>query len=347
MEPESVAPEPSKGAPDQPAGQAGQVQDSSARPKDYRDDVNIETEPTIDEESFGKSYFKRHHATVILSTAFIILVGLAFVLYPLRKPVYRPQAFQMTIEVNTTLTGALITVEKKAPNRFLLDIYLYTAAPNLTNLLFGSVGLQIPAPASCQSSCRSDLVRNGFFNGQTDYITELISSFKPMTTKTNYIALTGSEWEASAEFAVTAPMFAWDENGLDIEAQLPAVQLLAFPGQSLGDPNIWIYYALSSAVYDWAGGPLPNYFYRPPGQPSSVVAWRLPVKELSGPSPVSGTDSATADEDSFRTFVSGVLLGTAGGAIVAAIQEAGHSKRRKRARTAPPTKLTASPTDPR
>jgi len=345
MKHESATPEPAREPLGGGADRAARVHNSPKSPKNDRDATDVESEPAIDEKSIGKLYFKRHRATTLLLALFVIMIVLAFLLYPRRQPVYRPQAFQVDIVTSTTFTGALIYVEKVASNRFSLSIYIYADAPKSANRVFGAVYVNLPAPASCKPSCHSDLSPNGAFSGQTDYIREFIASFHPMTAKTNYIALTGSsQWEASAQFFITAPVFAWDENGLDVEGQLPAVQLLAFPRQSLGDPNIWIYYALSNATYDWTGGPAPNYSHRSSQQILSV--WVLPVKELLSPTQVSGTDNSNASDDSFRTFVSGVLLGIAGGAFVGAIQEASHSKRRTRVSANRSTKVTISRAEP-
>jgi hypothetical protein len=265
------------------------------------------------------SFYQRYRVTAILLTLFIIMLDLAFLFYPRRQPVYRPQPFTVGIATSSTLTGITINVSKIAADRFNLDISVYARTSGFAHPISATIILRVPASARCTSSCHSDLRSYGF--GRLDDITEDMSSFKLVTSKTNPLSLPGPQWEESATFFVKASVFGWDENGLDVEAQLPSV-LLFDPDNPAENPRTAIYYNLPNGVYDWAEGPSPYYF--PPFQ----VAWSLYAKDLSSPIPVSGTDSVSASEDSARTLAAGVLLGAGGGAFVGAIQEASHTKRK-------------------
>lgn len=186
------------------------------------------------------------------------------------------------------------------------------------------MSLHLPAPVtseSCRPSfdCNSHLITNGPYTG-SDYVAYFTNAFKPLPGG-------GPLWYSATNFVVAAPVFGWNENGLVAEAQLPAVQLLTYYShQSLGNPDTVVSYSLSGTAYDWAGGPSPSYVLRPPVLPSRATVWQLPVQQLLNPIPVGGTDSSTATWDSLRTFVSGALLGIAGGALVGAIQVALDSK---------------------
>ena len=180
---------------------------------------------------------------------FIIMTVLAFVIYPRRPAVYRPQSFVVQIQTDIEVTNVQIAVAKLSSNRFSLEIDTTTDTPNPLGLGGLTISLQLPVPVtpgSCEVSCFSKVVSNGSFAGEVDYVHYLVSDFEeePGT----------SLWLSRTILTVDAPVFAFNENGLDVEAQLPAVQLLTIAG----DPNIEIFYYLHDAADDWAGGPSPT-----------------------------------------------------------------------------------------
>jgi hypothetical protein len=132
------------------------------------------------------------------------------------------------------------------------------------------------------------------------------------------------------------PWLPLEANGLDVEGQLPVVSIgpLSEPSgsnsQSSASSNLKVeirYYIPDLTGYDWTGGP--EAFPVPSGRnyPASVE-WIEPLSTLSAPVAVTGTNHSAAEWDSFRTFVVGILVGVAGGALIGAIQEFTHRKDR-------------------
>jgi hypothetical protein len=129
------------------------------------------------------------------------------------------------------------------------------------------------------------------------------------------------------QFTINAPSLVWSENGLNIEAYLPSVQLFksdSGPSKPFGNPHVSIYYILSDAAYDWTGGPSPQFTRALSSDPSHGVEtdWELHKKDLGNPISVNGQDNSAATQDNLLIFVAGALVGIAGGALVGAIQEA-------------------------
>ena len=271
----------------------------------------------------ASSIFKRYRKAWILFALFIIIGAIAALIYPSRPAIYRPQPFQIQVRASEKVTYLAVGVGKLSSGLFSLGIFIETTTPkHPQSKVYAQVSLQLPAPVTTEScklslGCSSDLVTEGLNAGQDDveYSTD---AFKPYPGGPG-----GPARSTIAQFVVAAPVFAWNENGLDVEAQLPAVQLLTYyPHQSLSDPTIMVGYRISGTAYDWAGGPAPSYVVRPPLYANSAAVWQLPVQQLVNPIPVSGTDSSTATWDSLLTFASGAFLGIAGGALVGAIQVA-------------------------
>jgi hypothetical protein len=308
-------------APSEPA------QESSSPPEQP---VAVTSVSAANDESDGRIYFKRYRGVTALLALFIIMVAVAFVLYPRRPAVYRPQPFTVKITATEELTTIAVVVEKLSAKKFGLIISLGADAPSLpVTQVFAETQLQLPAPvaaASCRlPNCASAVGGSGFFAGQNYYVTDYSGDFKPPPGM--------STWAWNEAFIVDTSQFAFDENGLDVEMQLPVVQVSAKDG----NPAIEIGYFLHNPGYDWTGGPSPSYGARQLGRLGWAVDWQLSANQLSNPVPVSGTDNNTAADDSYRTFASGALLGVAGGALVGAIQEATHSRWHRKAGTPGPS----------
>jgi hypothetical protein len=119
---------------------------------------------------------------------------------------------------------------------------------------------------------------------------------------------------ATADFFVNARSFGVTSNGVDASAAIPEVIYL---GQ--GNPILLTAYRLQSASsYDWSSLPAAAVT-------GTVVAWQqdLASGDTAGRTAV-GVDHAGQTSDDIKIFVAGALLGIAGGAIVAAVQEAMH-----------------------
>ena len=119
---------------------------------------------------------------------------------------------------------------------------------------------------------------------------------------------------ATADFFVNARSFGETSNGVDAAAAIPEV---IYEGQ--GNPILLTAYRLRSASsYDWSSLPAAAVT-------GTVAAWQqdLASGDTAGRTAV-GVDHAAQTGDDIKIFVAGALLGIAGGAIVAAVQEAMH-----------------------
>jgi hypothetical protein len=238
MEHESAAPEPGKESSGR-VEQAAQVQDSPVLANDYRDAAAVRAEPKNDREPTIEFYFKRHRGITVLLVIFIIMVAVAFAIYPRRAAIYRPQSFTVKVGTSTELTYVLVGVAKLSSDSFRLGIALQADAPSLPQTrILALIDLQLPGQvtaASCKAHCLSKVVSNGFFAGQSDYVMYVTTSF-------TRVPRASSTWQWTNEFVVDAPVFAFDENGLDVEAQLPQVQILSLLHKPVGKPTAEIVY---------------------------------------------------------------------------------------------------------
>jgi hypothetical protein len=345
MERDSTAPEPAIESGERDAGQAAEVHDSPAPAKDHHNIFPAASQPTVDEGPIGKFYFKRYRGTWILLSLFVIVISLAFLIYPRRSAIYRPQPFVVQVQADVPVTDIGVSVVKQAPKQFNLGVVVDTVSPDRQGSVSVTVDATLPSPVTrqscaaphCSASSISNIVASeDFFAGEAYYVKDDVTATKFTTTADGH-----ADWRSIANLVVDAPAFAWDENGLDVEAQLPEVQL-SDPHESLNGPNVAIAYYLPSG-FDWTGGPSPVYantFHMPGAYlaPGGAMVWVQSVKDLPNPIPASGTDNSAAALDSTRTFISGALLGIAGGALVGAIQETTHKKRRLGPRNGPLSK---------
>jgi hypothetical protein len=88
-----------------------------------------------------------------------------------------------------------------------------------------------------------------------------------------------------------------------------------------GNTPVYVAYHVG-ARYDWTGGPGPYSNAR------SWTQWQEPLSAMSSPIGVSGSNNSASQTDTFRIFAAGILLGVAGGALIAAMQEFAHRKER-------------------
>lgn len=303
-------------SPEQAAGQVIPV--DTAIPAGRNQGEAIRPESVTKEAPRSRSFYvKRHRAAVLLFIVFVIMLASAFLIYPNRGPVYRPQPFN--VEIDATGVASINIIVSGAAHKYSLVIapyYLPASSPSITfyvDLPYGVTPTDCGKP-NCSVETFDDVPGMGASN----------------VVEANQASL-------SLSLNVENPAFAWKSNGLDLEGQLPQVQVDPAPhskGQPV-NPNVTIYYVIPNGnSYDWTGGPEPAYeplgwehIYGPPGasfEPSEV--WYQSVDSLASPIPISGNDNSAANSDNLRIFVAGALLGIAGGALVGAIQEFTHKE---------------------
>jgi hypothetical protein len=268
------------------------------------------------------------------------MIALGFLLYPHRQAVYHPPPFQLQFTFhNLPVQGVTVSVGKEASNQFYLDVSVPGASPKAITEYSSSVfwTLQVPGKvtlASCnfkRSGCNAFTSRGAVYTEIDDV---------PVVKRTV------GGWVFERKYILRASSFAWNENGLNIEAQLPIAQFsfttthkfrrvfdkylkhLSNPSERLNyeNPNVSMnYYIADARTYDWIGGPQPNFEYLYRGRP---VVWNQRVSAMTESGAVNGVNSSAADWDSLRILGAGVLFGIAGGSLVGAIQEAIDAERK-------------------
>ena len=118
-------------------------------------------------------------------------------------------------------------------------------------------------------------------------------------------------------FTIKSQSLTWNANGLTVEAQLPVVRAFGPLHKLPGDTSVAIVYHVPGAGhYDWTGGPPPVS-----NRSDLGTSWSETLRTLSRPVSLSGTDGSASDTDTLRTLFAGTLLGVAGAALIAAVQE--------------------------
>ncbi len=123
---------------------------------------------------------------------------------------------------------------------------------------------------------------------------------------------------ATADFFVKARSFGVTSNGVNASAAIPEV---LYGG--LGQPMLLTLYHLRSANnYDWSASPVAAVT-------SATAQWQQDVASGDTPGRAAvGVDHSAQTRDDIKIFIAGALLGIAGGAIIAAVQEAMHLSHR-------------------
>jgi hypothetical protein len=136
------------------------------------------------------------------------------------------------------------------------------------------------------------------------YTWQKLLSFRPVK----------SAGTATADFFVKARSFGVISNGVSASAAIPEV-IYEGPGK----PMLLTLYRLPSASsYDWSASPTAAVT-------SSTAQWQQDL--ASGDTPgrtAAGINHSAQARDDIKIFIAGALLGIAGGAIIAAVQEAMH-----------------------
>jgi hypothetical protein len=125
---------------------------------------------------------------------------------------------------------------------------------------------------------------------------------------------------ATATFRIKANGIVPAANGLTASAALPQ----AFYDCPVSDPRCPTptldtrYDIASAASYDWSSLPYQHVS-------ASTISWSEQVQSGAAPGRVAvGIDPASQSRDDARTFVAGALIGLAGGALLAGVQELLH-----------------------
>lgn len=106
--------------------------------------------------------------------------------------------------------------------------------------------------------------------------------------------------------------FAFDANGVTVEAQIPSFEVAPMLVKF-----VTVHYHIPDAAsYDWGGAPeAPNSVTK------DEASWHEPLSNATSTTPVDAINHDAETLDNTRVFIAGVLLGIAGAALIAGAQE--------------------------
>ncbi len=253
------------------------------------------------------SRLRRFRTAIVLSIVFVLLVVVAYQLYPRRAPVSRPPLYSLVVRQYVPLTALQVEVTEKPAGHYHLMFTVVVGKDTGSATRSVSIAFQ-PSVKVLHLSCVPSAACAATMRNGHQSITVRPRGFNNSP---------GAYYYTLPEITFVSTRFAWDANGLQLEATVPTVSVLGCPKGCLGGSLRvqTIYAVVDGSSYTFTGGPPPSSV-----QPSSV-AWTIPVAQLATPNTVSATDLSAADRDTLKTFAAGAILGIAGGALVGAVQE--------------------------
>ena len=293
------------------------------------------------------SILRRFGTAIVLFVVFVALLALSWLLYPKRAEVNRPAPFALamisargpkvggfdviplTIAPNPPYSNPSKVSVTIAPRRG--DIYAvqvrWTYTPALCTdgqNLGQSLGVGC-APTSPPYEVAGSLLNlslphgatildcRGCQTGSLVVLPEQDSTVQPNYGIPDATVLTASPpalpVTAAWNFEIHDTAFAWSANGLTAEASLPIVTFQNNGNTGFGIVDV-TYRIPGGTSYDWNNGPDPDH-----------LTWTEPVSSATTAVQVAGNNNSSASRDTLQVLIVGILLGTAGGALVGAIQE--------------------------
>ncbi len=290
----------------------------------------------------GRSNRRRFGTAIVLFVVFVLLVAISVWLYPRRAVVNRPAPFTLTLVSARAPIGALdtlplaivpnqaytdpssVTVVVRPAGRHLYSVLVrWTYSPALCSHgedLLESEGSGCGPTSPPYEEAGSDLgvslpsgatmIHN---HGSQVDLPERDAKVMPNLGLPDASVYTSTPpafpITAMWNFEIHDTSFAWAANGLTAEASLPIVNFQNNGDTGYGDVTV-TYRIPGGRSYDWSNGPDPDR-----------LTWTEPVDAASTAVLVAGNDNSVADTDNRDVLIVGILLGTAGGALVGAIQE--------------------------
>lgn len=320
-------------------------------------DVVVPTPVENADQGDGRSTSRRSHrprsgTAIVLFVVFLVLLGFSAWLYPRRAVINRPAPFALTMisavgpEIGAFDVIPLTIVANPAysnPSEVNVlvepvghDVYgvhiSWTYSPSVCNegqdRVQGEIAGCAPmsAPYEVAGSELNVSVPIGAtilhchscLPGRQHLFAEQDSTVRPEPAIPDATVLSATTpappVTASWKFEVHDTAFAWAANGLNAEASLPVVNFLNNGNVGYGDVTV-TYRIPGGSRYDWNDGPDPD-----------KLTWSEPVSAATTAIEVAGINNGAASGDTRDVLIVGILLGTAGGALVGAIQEFAHAR---------------------
>jgi hypothetical protein len=251
-----------------------------------------------------RSWWKKYRTAIVLAVISLVLFLVTAGLYP--STTQLPVPLSSTLALQATQPVASITYEvdqiSSSVAEMKVTILLPVGAP-IPAANTPVVGLVLSPPigtsfTTCPApACKSE--------------SKGISSWKVLLAFSPFTSPNGTSGIALADFFVRAYGFGGTYNDVNASVVAPAV---IYHGS--GTPTLLTQYDIPDAAkYDWSVFPLE--FASP-----TFATWSEPVTNGQITARVAdGTDFANQGKDNYHTFLAGVILGLAGGALLTALQE--------------------------
>ena len=255
---------------------------------------------------------------VFLVIAGLLALGTALLL-PSDTPIYTPRTFGISDVVSSDPVEDIVATVTIRGDDHEIDITVVTQhlrstrAGNTVGLL-----LHLPEGVTAQECHDYNCLNEGAGQGEVVLLQAMSSPLIPMGPAQS-IGKPASQpsstpWAADLFATVVGPGFAFNANGVTAEAELPS-----FDVTSTSLKSVTVDYGIPGATsYDWGGTPTP-YF---PLQ--NQVQWQESSSDAANSTLVNGVDHAAQSRENTYIFIAGILLGTAGSAVIAAFQELLH-----------------------
>ena len=251
-----------------------------------------------------RSWWEKYRTAIILAAISLVLFLVTAGLYP--STAQLPVPLSSTLALQATQPVASITYEVDQISSYVAEmkvtILLPVGAP-IPPANTPAVGLVVSPPIGTRfTTCPAPACKSES-NGVSSW--KVLLAFRPFTSPN------GTSGIAFADFFVRAHGFGGTYNDVNASVVAPAV---IYHGS--GTPTLLTQYNIPDAAkYDWSVFPLE--FASP-----TFATWSEPVTSGQITARVAdGTDFANQGKDNYHTFLAGVILGLAGGALLTALQE--------------------------
>jgi hypothetical protein len=228
----------------------------------------------------------------------------AIALFPEHSPLVNPTPFEVVIDSHTPLDTVSLDITRTGQSVYRVTIYV-TAGIHVAGQNEGDLSIYVPGdfPVSCSRG-----VMYCSYEAAFDYTTMIEPMIIEVDGRNRLYHMT-----------INDPRFGFASNGESAVAELPTVE-----GTGLGTPMFAAGYKIPHAdEYDWSVPPqvysTAGLVYWPEG-PANVSHSGAVVQSAQ----ITGANHQAEAQDDRDTFISGILLGVAGGAAIAALQEGLH-----------------------
>lgn len=246
----------------------------------------------------------KHLALAVIGLGFLA-GGLLMYLYAAPGELASPPFTTIQLQSTFSIAEILYDVSEPASSITKITIYVQLPAGQLhvpAKAPVADLWLEVP-PGTAFQTCPPDSCR--FDPNEKEY-----TWLQPLDFK--YEDSDSKSGEAIATFSVKAHSLGYAANYINASAAIPRV---VFPGPGAGGSTFYTLYNVTSAdSYDWST-------FQPQLASASEVLWSEPVTSAAEGKVAIGANQANETRENYETLFAGALIGLAGGALLAAVQE--------------------------